>query len=104
MLFSGQPTHLKGSSGMMGFKDFQELTHDMEDVFDDMRKGNRPSCNLITALLECIDALSQRLENIQNQVEGDIEVEKLKNKLQEAKVPLQTLEPKKENVSKLTGP
>jgi two-component system chemotaxis sensor kinase CheA len=95
---------LKGSSGMMGFKDFQELTHDMEDVFDDMRKGNRPSSNLITALLECIDALSQRLENIQNQVEGEIEVEKFKNKLQEAKSSLQNMQPKKESVSKLQAP
>ena len=47
MLFR-QRTHLKGSSGMMGFKDFQELTHAMEDIFDDMRKGNKPSCDLIS--------------------------------------------------------
>ena len=44
MLFRSAHT-LKGSSGMMGFKDFQELTHAMEDVFDDMRKGNQPSCS-----------------------------------------------------------
>ena len=98
MLFRSAHT-LKGSSGMMGFKDFQELTHNMEDIFDDMRKGNRPSCNLITALLECLDALSQRLENIQNKVDGDIEVEQFKNKLQEAKSQLQILQPQKENDS-----
>ena len=45
MLFRSAHT-LKGSSGMMGFKDFQELTHAMEDIFDDMRKGNKPSCEL----------------------------------------------------------
>ncbi|HUK85940.1 MAG TPA: Hpt domain-containing protein, partial [Candidatus Acidoferrum sp.] len=86
---------LKGSSGMMGFKDFQELTHDMEDIFDDMRKGNRPSCSLITALLECIDALAERLEKIQNRVDDNIEVEKFKSKLQEARSHLQNLEPSK---------
>ena len=47
MLFRSAHT-LKGSSGMMGFKDFQELTHAMEDVFDDMRKGSKPSCELIS--------------------------------------------------------
>jgi two-component system, chemotaxis family, sensor kinase CheA len=72
---------LKGSSGMMGYKDFQELTHSMEDVFDNMRKGKSPSSDLISILLECVDALSLRLNNIQNLVEGEIEVLQLKEKL-----------------------
>jgi two-component system chemotaxis sensor kinase CheA len=75
---------LKGSSGMMGFKDFQELTHAMEDVFDGLRKGNSPTCGLISVLLECVDALSSRLEGIQNNVEGEIQVPPLKQKLQAA--------------------
>lgn len=87
---------LKGSSGMMGFKDFQELTHAMEDVFDDMRKGNPPSSDLISALLECVDALSQRLGNIQGNVEGEIEVAQLKAKLLTMKTQLQSPEPQKE--------
>jgi two-component system chemotaxis sensor kinase CheA len=80
MLFRSAHT-LKGSSGMMGFKDFQELTHAMEDVFDDMRKGNKPSCELISLLLECVDALTQRIDNIQNHVEGDIDFEDYKKQL-----------------------
>jgi two-component system chemotaxis sensor kinase CheA len=80
MLFRSAHT-LKGSSGMMGFKDFQELTHAMEDIFDDMRKGNKPTCDLISLLLECVDALTQRLDNIQNQVEGDIDYESYKARL-----------------------
>lgn len=80
MLFRSAHT-LKGSSGMMGFKDFQELTHKMEDVFDGMRKGNVPTPELITTLLECVDALSARLERIQKGIEGEIEVEALKKKL-----------------------
>jgi two-component system, chemotaxis family, sensor kinase CheA len=50
MLFRSAHT-LKGSSGMMGYKDFQELTHAMEDVFDGMRKGNAPTSGLISTLL-----------------------------------------------------
>jgi Chemotaxis protein histidine kinase and related kinases len=80
MLFRSAHT-LKGSSGMMGFKDFQELTHAMEDIFDDMRKGNKPSCDLISLLLECVDALTQRLDNIQNNVAGDIDYESYKTRL-----------------------
>ncbi len=72
---------LKGSSGMMGFKDFQELTHDMEDIFDGMRKGKSPTSNLISVLLECVDELSARLQNIQNNVEGEITVATFKEKL-----------------------
>ncbi|MCX8150999.1 MAG: chemotaxis protein CheA [Candidatus Bathyarchaeota archaeon] len=80
MLFRSAHT-LKGSSGMMGYKDFQELTHKMEDVFDGMRKGNVPTPELITVLLECVDALSARLERIQKGLEGEIEVETLKKRL-----------------------
>ena len=87
---------LKGSSGMMGYKDFQELTHSMEDVFDEMRKGNKASCNLISALLECVDALTQRLDNIQGNVEGEIEVGQLKGKLQSMKTQIETAQPQQE--------
>ncbi|MEM3378544.1 MAG: chemotaxis protein CheA [Candidatus Bathyarchaeia archaeon] len=83
MLFRAAHT-LKGCSGMMGYKDIQELTHAMEDVFDDLRKGVKPSSNLITVLLECADALSARLENIQNMNEEEIKVPMLLQKLQEA--------------------
>ncbi len=94
MLFRSAHT-LKGSSGMMCFKDFQELTHAMEDVFDDMRKGSNPSSNLISLLLECVDALSQRLENLQNRVEGEINSNELKNRLHSLKSQLAPVETKK---------
>ena len=80
---------LKSSSGMMGYTDLQELTHAMEDIFDGMRKGNKPSSNLISGLLECVDALSLKLKNIQNMVQEEIDVASLKGKLQEvATLPL----------------
>ncbi len=95
MLFRSAHT-LKGSSGMMGFRDFQELTHAMEDIFDDMRKGSKPSCNLISLLLECVDALTQRLENIQAKVEGEIDYEGYSAKLHSMKSELSRIEPNKE--------
>ncbi len=82
MLFRSAHT-LKGSSGMMGFKDFQELTHAMEDIFDGMRKGNKPSSTLVTNLLECVDALSNRLDQIQNKIEEEINVAILKQKIKD---------------------
>ena len=80
MLFRSAHT-LKGSSGMMGFKDFQELTHAMEDVFDGMRQGKPSTSTTISVLLECVDALSLRLKNIQNQVDGEIAVSAFKERL-----------------------
>ena len=96
MLFRSAHT-LKGSSGMMGFKDFQELTHSMEDIFDDMRKGKKPSSTLVSTLLECVDSLSTRLEQIQNKIEEEINVATLKKKLksvQSAAEPPQAAEQK----------
>jgi len=72
---------LKGSSGMMGFKDLQNLSHAMEDVFDGLRKGGKVSSDIIDVLLECIDALTLRLKNIQNDVDEQIEVEQFVERL-----------------------
>jgi two-component system chemotaxis sensor kinase CheA len=98
MLFRSAHT-LKGSSGMMGFKDFQELTHAMEDIFDGMRKGNKPSSTLVSTLLECVDSLSNRLEQIQNKVEKEIDVATLKGKLQKVNAQQTAPEPAQKEVS-----
>jgi two-component system chemotaxis sensor kinase CheA len=82
MLFRSAHT-LKGSSAMMDFKDFSELTHAMEDVFDAMRKGKQPSSDLISTLLECVDALTSRLNRIENKVEGEIEIASFMQRLRE---------------------
>jgi len=58
----------------------------MEDMFDGMRKGNKPSSGQISVLLECVDELSGRLENIQNGVDGEIDVETFMGKLHEAAI------------------
>jgi len=72
---------LKGSSGMMGFKDLQDLAHAMEDIFDDLRKGGQVSSDMIDLLLECIDALTLRLDCIQKGSDQKIETEKFVERL-----------------------
>ncbi len=83
MLFRSAHT-LKGSSAMMGYKDFSELTHAMEDIFDGMRKGRHPSSDLVSILLECVDVLTSRLDRIQNNEEGEIDVSKFVQRLHQA--------------------
>ncbi|MCW4035311.1 MAG: chemotaxis protein CheA [Candidatus Bathyarchaeota archaeon] len=74
---------LKGSSGMMGYKDLQDLAHAMEDIFDGLRKGGQVSSDLIDVLLECIDALTTRLESIQDGTDEKIETEQFVQRLHE---------------------
>ncbi len=58
---------LKGMAGTMGFKRMQHLTHDMENVFQEVRSGNKSvTSSLVDILFRCLDALDEYLENIQN--------------------------------------
>ena len=56
---------LKGMAGTMGFKRMQHLTHDMENVFQEVR-SDKISVNsrMIDLLFECLDALDKYLENV----------------------------------------
>ena len=56
---------LKGMAGTMGFKRMQHLTHDMENVFQEVRSDHiKVDSNMIDLLFECLDALDAYLENI----------------------------------------
>lgn len=58
---------LKGMAGTMGYKRMQTLTHDMENVFSEVRNGNiKVQANLIDILFQCLDALEEYTANIQN--------------------------------------
>lgn len=49
----------------MGFKRMQHLTHDMEDVFQEVRSDKiRVNSKMIDILFECLDALDKYLENV----------------------------------------
>ena len=57
---------LKGMAGTMGYKRMQNLTHDMENVFSEVRNGNiKVQPNMIDILFQCLDALEGYLANIQ---------------------------------------
>ncbi len=54
---------LKGMAGTMGFKRMQRLTHDMEDVFQEVRSDKiKVNSQMIDILFECLDALDKYLE------------------------------------------
>ncbi len=51
---------LKGMAGTMGYKRMQNLTHDMENVFSEVRNGNiKVNADMIDVLFQCLDALEE---------------------------------------------
>lgn len=51
---------LKGMAGTMGYKRMQTLTHDMENVFSEVRNGNiKVNAEMIDILFQCLDALEE---------------------------------------------
>ena len=57
---------LKGMAGTMGYKRMQNLTHDMENVFSEVRNGNmKVTSDLVDVLFQCLDALEEYVNNIQ---------------------------------------
>ena len=63
---------LKGMAGTMGYKRMQNLTHDMENVFSEVRNGNiTVKASMIDVLFQCLDALEEYNTNIrENADEG----------------------------------
>ncbi len=58
---------LKGMAGTMGYKRMQRLTHDMENVFSEVRSNKiNVSAELIDIVFQCLDALEEYLDNIVN--------------------------------------
>ena len=53
---------LKGMAGTMGYKRMQRLTHDMENVFSEVRSGKMAvSAELVDIVFQCLDALEEYL-------------------------------------------
>ncbi len=56
---------LKGMAGTMGYKRMQRLTHDMENVFSEIRNGRmKAGASLVDILFRGLDALENYLDNI----------------------------------------
>ena len=66
---------LKGMAGTMGFTKMQKVTHDLENVFSEIRSGNmKVSSRLVDVLFEGIDLIESLLESIQTtSTEGQID-------------------------------
>ncbi|HHT87536.1 MAG TPA: chemotaxis protein CheA [Clostridiales bacterium] len=74
---------LKGMAGTMGYKKMQQLTHDMENVFSEIRNGKmKASSELVDVVFKGLDALESYLANIQTDgTEGDQDCEDIINSL-----------------------
>ena len=56
---------LKGMAGTMGFKRMQHLTHDMENVFQEVRSDKiQVDSAMIDLLFKCLDAIDGYLNNV----------------------------------------
>lgn len=57
---------LKGMAGTMGYKKMQQLTHNMENVFSEIRAGNMTvKARLVDILFKGLDVLENQLKSIQ---------------------------------------
>ena len=73
---------IKGMSATMGYSEIAELTHEMENVLDLLRKGTLTAhADIIDTLFQCVDRLEQLVEEVANGQTGGVEVSALSAKL-----------------------
>lgn len=73
---------IKGMSATMGFTEIAELTHEMENVLDLLRKEQlKANADIVDTIFKCVDTLEQMVENITSGTERTIDVSALVKKL-----------------------
>ena len=73
---------IKGMSATMGYSAIAELTHEMENVLDLLRKGVLTAhTEIIDTLFQCVDRLEQLVEEVANGQTGGVDVAALSAKL-----------------------
>ena len=73
---------IKGMSATMGYTEIAELTHEMENVLDLLRKGTlKAHADIIDTLFQCVDRLEQLVENVAGGHSGGVDVSALSKKL-----------------------
>lgn len=73
---------IKGMSATMGFTTIAELTHEMENVLDLLRKGTlRANDDITDILFKCVDTLEQLVESVASNSDTAIEIKPLIAKL-----------------------
>ncbi len=69
---------IKGMSATMGFTAIAELTHEMENVLDLLRKGQlSANQTIIDTLFKCLDTLEQSVESIASNSEATVDIKPL---------------------------
>ena len=86
---------LKGMSATMGFNKIAELTHEMEDVLDLIRKEQlKLNEDIIDTLFKCVDSLGQMIDSVGNgEAEDVVDVSDLVKKLSSISKPDQAAAP-----------
>ncbi|MDF2635433.1 MAG: CheA signal transduction histidine kinase, partial [Pelosinus sp.] len=73
---------IKGMSATMGFTEIAELTHEMENVLDLLRKNQlKANEDIVDTIFKCVDTLEQMVESIASETEHGIDVSTLVKKL-----------------------
>lgn len=74
---------IKGMSATMGFTEIAELTHEMENVLDLLRKNQlKANEDIVDTIFKCVDTLEQMVESIASDSGATIDVTELVGKLQ----------------------
>lgn len=73
---------IKGMSATMGFTTIAELTHEMENILDLLRKGQlKASHDIIDTIFKCVDTLEQLVESVATNSESSVDSKPLITKL-----------------------
>lgn len=76
---------LKGMAGTMGFNQISKITHEMENLFQDIRSNKlEVTSDLIDLLLECVDIVEALVEDVAtDSQESDREIKSIIEKLRQ---------------------
>ena len=73
---------IKGMSATMGFTTIAELTHEMENILDLLRKSQLTANeDILNTLFKCIDTLEQLVEKVASNSDTEIDIKALLNKI-----------------------
>ena len=73
---------IKGMSATMGFTTIAELTHEMENILDMLRKSQlHANPDIINTIFKCVDTLEQLVESVATNSESSIDSKPLIGKL-----------------------
>lgn len=81
-IFRGSHT-LKGMAATMGYDAITKLSHQMEDVLDNLRKGEvKINTDIINILFECFDSLQLLVDEVVTEKEKGLDLSPLSRKLE----------------------